>query len=61
MAEWMTNMFVCIGVYSFIATVWRLYEQIRYGHTNPNGRDAVICLVVSLFVAIMLYSWGVQT
>lgn len=60
MAEAITNIFVYIGVYTFIATAWRVYEQVKYKHTNPNSRDTVICLVVSLFIVPLLYMWRVM-
>lgn len=58
MAEWLISFFTYMGVYSFLATIWRSYEQIKYGQTFQNNRDTIICLLVSLFITAMLYQMG---
>lgn len=50
----MKNAFALIGIYSFISTSWRAYEQVRYGKIAPRNEDTVIAMIFAILIYLMI-------
>ncbi len=50
----MRNIFMYCGVYTTIATIWRLYERKKYGEEKPSEKDTNIALWVALIIWFVL-------
>lgn len=44
------NLLLYCGIYTTIATGWRLYEIHKYGEEKPSGRDTEIALWAALII-----------
>lgn len=54
MAEFFTNLFVFIGVYYFVASIWWIAEVFLYSEKKENKTDTAICLLLSAAAMVTL-------
>ena len=51
----MKNLFLYIGVYTTIATLWRAYELEKYKKLKPRNGDTVIALVLAFIITCFIF------
>lgn len=49
------ELFVYIGIYTTIKFFWQMYELRKYKEIRPNGRDALIALVLALILKLLIF------
>lgn len=49
------EIFIYIGIYTTIATIWREIERAKYEKTIPRNRDTVIALVGAYVIKHLLF------
>lgn len=49
------ELFVYIGIYTTIKFFWQMYELLKYKKVRPNGRDALIALVLALILKLLIF------
>lgn len=59
MADIVTNTFVFLGVYYFIAIIWRVIEIAKIGRVEAKVEDTIICWMLSMFMMTALYLWRI--
>lgn len=59
MADIVTNVFVFLGVYYFIAIIWRVIEVAKIGRVEVKTEHTIICWALSIFMMTALYLWRV--
>lgn len=59
MADIVTNVFVFIGVYYFIAIIWRVIEVTKIGRIEVKTEHTIICWILSMFMMAALYLWRI--
>lgn len=57
MADIVTNVFVFIGVYYFIAIIWRVIEVTKIGRIEVKTEHTIICWILSIIIMIALHLW----
>lgn len=57
LANFVTNVFVFMGVYNAIATIWRVIEFSKIGRIDVKTEHTIICYIVSLLIMTALYLW----
>lgn len=50
------KIFVYIGIYTTISTIWRLYELRKYKEIRPNHRDILTAMILAAILYILLTS-----
>lgn len=48
------KIFVYIGIYTTISTIWRLYELRKYKEIRPNHRDILTAMILAAILYILL-------
>ncbi len=49
------NIFIYVGVYTTIATIWRIYEIKKYGKIQPKKRDNIIAFVLAFVISCFFW------
>lgn len=48
------KIFIYIGIYTTISTLWRLYELCKYKEIRPNNRDILTAMILAGILYILL-------
>lgn len=48
------KIFIYIGIYTTISTLWRLYELRKYKEIRPNNRDILTAMILAGILYILL-------
>lgn len=59
MADIVTNVFVFIGVYYFIAIIWRVIEVAKIGRVEVKTEHTIICWMLSMVMMAALHLWRI--
>lgn len=49
------NIFIYVGVYTTIATIWRIYEIKKDGTIQPKKRDNIIAFVLAFVISCFFW------
>ena len=58
LAQTLICIFTYIGIYTTISTIWKAYELKKYKEVRPNGRDALIDVLLTTIIYGILFLWN---
>lgn len=50
----LVKIFVYIGIYTTISTLWKLYELHKYKEIRPNNQDIIIAMILAAILYLIL-------
>lgn len=54
MLNFLRHLFMYMGIYTTIASTWRLYEHIKYKKVTARNKDTIIALLLALIIWLFL-------
>lgn len=48
------KIFVYIGIYTTISTLWRFYELRKYKEVRPNNQDILTAMILAAILYLIL-------
>lgn len=54
MLNFLRHLFMYMGIYTTIASTWRLYEHIKYKKVTARNKDTIIALLLAFIIWLFL-------